>query len=468
MHVKPATVVLCGALTLALAGALIPVFAHEGHAKVETAPFDLDSPRRPSPETAAYIGLKTAEVDFGPVEQVVQLGGIVRAMPDRVQVVQSRVAGTVTRVWVRPGDTVKQGDLLAEVASPELARLIHEALKSDVEFEHLKGEVVAVGAGLEQMRSQIESAEQQARLAEAEVARLEKGGDAVGANEISQRKAAAIQARSQVTILQMTRAQQQRELESLTRMQETTGKSIAALRGVIDLIRDEPVEARKDGPGAPPPVADTPGLVRMYAWIDGVVTRREATNGQGVLAGQLLLQVADYRRVQVEGELPESIVARLGEGGAAAGGKEVRVRRTMGGDVLVRGTVKSVSPTVDPIKRTSHLLIDADNPGGLLRDGMYVSLAVVLRQEKSAVVVPASAVISDGPMVFVFIKEGDEFKKRDITPGYRDDQSVEVLSGLVPGDVIVTTGAYSLTQLRPKARPNAPAPSPATTPDHAH
>ena len=67
-------------------------------------------------------------------------------------------------------------------------------------------------------------------------------------------------------------------------------------------------------------------------------------------------------------------------------------------------------------------------------------------------VVPVSAVVTDGPMhfVFVFDKKGEFYKKHDIQPGYRDDRVVEVLNGVFPGDVIVTRGAYSLTQLRPK------------------
>jgi len=55
------------------------------------------------------------------------------------------------------------------------------------------------------------------------------------------------------------------------------------------------------------------------------------------------------------------------------------------------------------------------------------------------------------------VKERDNvFKKRDIVPGAGDDRVVEVTKGLVPGDVVVIQGAYSLTQLRPKAVAAAP------------
>ena len=197
------------------------------------------------------------------------------------------------------------------------------------------------------------------------------------------------------------------------------------------------------------------GLVRLHAPIGGVVIARKVIAGEGVEAGETLLEIADYSRVQIEGELPESMVERLG----SAANKQVRIRRVSGTteNPIGVGRVRFVSPVIDPVKRTTHVIVQADNPDGLLRDGLYVELAIVLREETSAIVVPVSAVAKDGPMYFVFVQEGDFYKKQDINPGVSDDRVVEVLDGVFPGDVIVTRGAYSLTQLRPKAAVQAPA-----------
>ncbi len=46
-----------GLTAAALAALSLPLFAHEGHGKGEVAPYDLDTPRKVSPETAAHIGL---------------------------------------------------------------------------------------------------------------------------------------------------------------------------------------------------------------------------------------------------------------------------------------------------------------------------------------------------------------------------------------------------------------------------
>ena len=140
----------------------------------------------------------------------------------------------------------------------------------------------------------------------------------------------------------------------------------------------------------------------------------------------------------------------------------IRLSSDANGELIGVGRVRFISPVIDPIKRTTHLIVEAANPRGLLRDGLYVDLSIVLREETSAVVVPVSAVVIDGPMHFVFVKDGEFYKKQDINPGYRDDRVVEVLDGVLPGDVVVTRGAYSLTQLRPKA---AAATAEAATPE---
>jgi RND family efflux transporter MFP subunit len=437
----------------AVVAALYPVFAHDDHpAPTGGGSFDLNAPRQVSPQTAKVIDLQVAEVDFGTLEEVVRLGGIVRAAPDHVQVVASAVGGTITSVAVQLADAVKAGQTLAEIASPELARLVAEIEKSRAEHERLGAELVESRASLEQTRSQLAVVEEQARLAEAELARLESGADAVNANVISQKRVQAVQARGQVTNLGMVINQIQKELESRARQIDASSKSIAASERVLEL-------ARAAGTGGPDSEL---GRVRLSSPIDGVVTFREAWPGQGVQPGQPILHIVDYSTVQIDGELPESLVDRF----SAAAGQTVRIRAHAGGktaEVIGTGTVVAISPSVNQIKRTAHLVIEAQNPAGRLREGMYVDLSVVLRTAADAVVVPVSAVLTEGPMTFVFVEEDGVYHKHDIVPGIRDDRFIEVLDGLVPGDRVVIRGAHGLTQLR-----GVGAPEPEMDDHHGH
>ncbi|HKQ47531.1 MAG TPA: efflux RND transporter periplasmic adaptor subunit [Phycisphaerae bacterium] len=397
----------------------LALWAHEGHGGKEVGAFDLDTPRQVSPETAAHIGLKTAEIDFGPVEETLALSGMVRAAPDRHWTISTLAAGKVLAVHVQVGSVVRRGDLLVEIDSPELARLLLDVVRGE--------------GRVQQLRVEAQNADETAALAEAELHRVESTGEGVvPINVVSERRAAALRARGEAKLKAVDL--------------DVTTKEVAVLRQQALRWARNSVGGEADS-GAADLTDGQLNLQRLVAPADGVVVERSARPGHWAAAGETLLSVADYSVVQIEGELPESLIPRV----ASRSSDAVRVRIPSQPAFLVGGQVKFISPALDPVKRTAHVLIECDNKTGMLRDGMFVDLAIVLREEKTAVVVPASAVVQYGPMHFVFIKSGEVYRKQDITPGQSNDQVVEVLAGLAPGDVVVTQGAYSLTQLRPKA-----------------
>jgi len=407
----------------------LPALAHEGHGKVETQGFDINAPRVVTPEAAALIGLQTVEVDFGEVVDVLRVTGIVRTQPDRARVLAPRIGGSIVSLRGRVGDRVAKGDALVEVASPE--------------YLALRAELVQVEGQIRLLQVDGESSRERAAQAEVELGRVEENQGAVAANLLSEKRRAAIGARAEA---------QQKAIEL-----ESVRAGLDAKRKQIDILEQGDTSESRER-----------GILTLFADIDGVVTDRVGVVGQGVDAGMSILQVADHSIVQVEGELPESMLARLDPTAAYS----VRLRTDVDGEVVATGTVRYLSPIVDDVKRTARLVIDAENPAGILRAGMYVDASIVLREEKSAVVVPRGAILSDGSVSFVFVKEKDAFVKKDIHPGVGDDRVVEVLEGLAPGDVVVAHGAYSVMRVRPEpasaaaASPTADAKPAQPEPEH--
>lgn len=448
--------VAIGALALITAAVLIPVYAHEGHGKPTGATFDPNAPKRVSDATALAIGLKTAEVDFGQVEDVVRLTGMVRARPDSLAAVAPKYAGVVRTIAVQPGDVVAKGQTLAEIDSPEIARLMYDLKRLEAENERLLAEVTRARSQVASLEIEVPALVKGAELAETEVQRLTSAGESVSANLLAQRKAESFKLRAEVGLRGVALAQARAEVESLSRQAETTRLSAEALLGTLPST---------DGGAESEALADParPGLVRFTSPIDGVVISRSAVAGQGVSAGAAILTIGNLTAVQVEGELPEGLLDRVGSVQRAV----VRVRRSVNAasDVIAVGTVRFISPVIDATKRTAHLIVDVENAAGLLKQGQFVDLAVVLSTNDSAVVVPAAAIVREGPLQYVFVQEGKgenaTFKKRDVATGVRDDRIVEIKQGLVPGDVIVISGAFSVSQLRGFV-PGAPEPAPTT------
>lgn len=292
-----------------------------------------------------------------------------------------------------------------------------------------------------------------AELAEAEMKRLSTAGESVSANLLAQRTSEALKLRADAGLRGVALTQARAEVESLRRQAETTRASAEALRGTLPGTADAAdIEALAD------PLR--PGLVRFTSPIDGVVVSRTGVSGEGVIAGAAILTVGEFAAVQVAGELPEGLIDRVG----GAQGAKVRVRRGVNvvSDLIAHGTVRFISPVIDATKRTAHLIVDVDNAAGMLRQGQFVDLAVVLSTNESAVVVPVSAVVREGPLQYVFVQEGKGdnvvFKKRDVATGVRDDRVIEIKQGVVPGDVIVVSGAFSVSQLKGFV-PGAPVPA---------
>lgn len=447
---------------LVLIGSLVvwPILGlgHEGHGGKEVGAYDLDSPRTVSAETAAHIGLQTAEVDFGSLEDVLLLTGIVQAAPDLHWSISTRTAGKVLKIHKQIGDSVRRGDLLAEIDSPELARNIYEARKLESEYQKLLVDVVRSEGRLSQLRVEVENAKESAELVESELRRLEAAGSAaVSLNVISERRAGAIRAKGEARLKAIDLDVAIPETAALKLQADALRLSRDALLAVSNI---EPNQERS----TTQPAGDAPmNFVRLFAPADGVVIERSGRPGHWAAAGESLLEIADFSSVLIEGELPESLISRVTNRSSDA----VRVRTSADPAFVGIGRTKFISPMLDQVKRTAHVLIETPNERSVLRGGMFVDLAIVLREEKTAVVVPKSAVVQDGPMHFVFLKAGEVYKKQDITPGLSNDQVVEVLNGLAPGDIVVTQGAYSLTQLRPAA-PVTMAAAPPATETHKH
>ena len=415
------------------AGLSIAVFAHEGHDAAPTAVSDPNGPKKVTEETAALIGLKTGEVDFGSIEEVLRLNGIVRARPDRVQVLSSPLAGRIKSVKVEVGDVVKRGDPLIEIESADLAKLAVEARKAEADFIRASAEVAMARSKIDLARLEVAATAEKATLADAGLARSEANSEAVSTNVLTEKKAAAIAARNEARRADLEVKLAEKTVESLEAIAQSLKRSAEAVNAAVSFIQG-PAQASEEAVGR----------IELRARMDGVVTARNISAGQGIEPNATLVQIADYREVQIHGELPESEVERLGK----ASDQAVRVYLGSADAPAATGTLRFISPEVDQMKRTLHAIIVTDNKDGFLRDGMYVNLAVVLREQKQAVVIPPSAILQDGPVNYVFIKVGQVFQKKEITPGARSDKFVEVRKGLVPGDIVVTQGAYSVSQLR--------------------
>jgi RND family efflux transporter MFP subunit len=127
-------------------------------------------------------------------------------------------------------------------------------------------------------------------------------------------------------------------------------------------------------------------------------------------------------------------------------GARLKVRIGSGPDEI-EGEVSEIAPGADPMNRTVQVKLDLPATAGL-RSGQFGRLAVPLA-ETSTIQVPASAVIQRGQMELLFVVKDQQAQLRLVRTGKRSGDTVELLSGISPGEQIVVEGADQLADGQP-------------------
>ena len=101
------------------------------------------------------------------------------------------------------------------------------------------------------------------------------------------------------------------------------------------------------------------------------------------------------------------------------------------------------------------------NDKGQLRPGLFARVRLVIAERNDAVLVPEQSVIPQADQLFVYVIDGGKAALRPVELGLRQAGRVEVVSGVKPGDVVITAGAQKIGPGAPVTPINlAPAPAP--------
>lgn len=188
-------------------------------------------------------------------------------------------------------------------------------------------------------------------------------------------------------------------------------------------------------PGNPPP------RLPLLSPIDGMVMQSHTHIGASVSPDSELFEIVDLGQVYAVARLPEDEAGQLHPGSKARIAVAAVPEQSFAGELIRFGSeANAQSGTLDAL-----FLID--NPDYRVRPGMRAEFSVILDTRSGALAVPREAVQNDGVNRFVFVKDFDlpnAFIKAPVQIGAQNDERVEIASGLFPGDLVVTRGAYAL------------------------
>ena len=179
--------------------------------------------------------------------------------------------------------------------------------------------------------------------------------------------------------------------------------------------------------------------IPYYAEQGGVVQDLEVRSGQYVMPDTELMQLGGFASVWLTAEVFEKQADWVDVGDTA----ELRLSALPG--KVFKGQVDFVAPSLDPMTRTQEVRLRFDNPGEILKPGMFADARIYASPIQDAVSVPLEALIQtgDGSRVVVALS-GGLFDAREVTAGIESGDRVQILSGLKPGEHVVVSGQFLL------------------------
>ena len=333
---------------------------------------------RMTEEQIAGAKIEVAEAGPGTIVRRVSLPGTVAANADRLARVPARVAGIVTALNKRLGDTVAAGEVLALVESAEIATV--------------KGDYLAA-------------------LRTTELARVTFERE----QRLWQRKISAEQ-----DFLKARTDWQEAQIRLDLARQKLAALGLS--QADVEALPRQPIEALR--------------RQEVRSPIAGRITARPAVLGTSVSSDTEVYTVADLSTVWVEMAVPPSDLTFVKEG------MPVRIRSE--GEVRGEGRIVFLSPVLDPETRSARAVVEVPNQEGAFRPGGFATAEVATQEQRADVLVPRTAVQEIEGESVVFVRTPEGFEKREVVLGRGDQDGVEVVFGLEPGERYAAANTFVL------------------------
>ncbi len=353
--------------------------------------------------------LRYAEVTRGTLVRDAAVNGRVVAAVSPT--LYAPAAGTVT-LKINAGDTVKQGDVMAVLESPELDNELQRerATLLQLESEVSRQRILAQKASL-LARRDADDAEVTRLAATRDLQRAQRGFELGAIPEVELLRAKDAMASAEI------RAKHAGSAAGL----ETQDVALALKTQQQLLERQRLVTANLER---------RVDELNVRAPVDGIIGTLSVADRAVVAANTALMTVVDLSRLEVELAMPETYAEDLGLGMTA----EVRI-----GAATALAKVSAISPEVVGNQVLARVRFEGEQPAGL-RQNQRVSARVLFEEKPDVMMVARGPFIEDQGGRFVYVMDGSTAVRRPITLGATSVSAVEIIEGVQPGERLVIAG----------------------------
>ncbi|MCQ4348230.1 efflux RND transporter periplasmic adaptor subunit [Pseudomonas stutzeri] len=324
----------------------------------------------------------------------------------------SELTGVVRARHVREGDAVKPGDLLLELDDAEQQARLGEA-----------------EAALRQLRD-AERPQARAALREAQSLLERASGERARREALFARQLLSAEARDQARHAEVA-ARAARDRAQLAAAALAEGGSAEQ-------------QARQRLEQARTALART----RIHAQVEGTVQTRNVEPGDLVRPGDILLEIARRGSQEILLPLDEKNLASV------ALGQRAQIVADAFPERVLAARVDYLAPAVDPARGTLDVHLALDAPADFLRQGMTVSVSIeTARRERALVIANDALQAVAGPRAEVLRVRAGRVERAAVTLGLRGTGLSEVLDGLAEGDLLLAADATPGQRVRLREQP---------------
>lgn len=177
----------------------------------------------------------------------------------------------------------------------------------------------------------------------------------------------------------------------------------------------------------------------IYAPISGIIAKRHLDLGGMAVPGAPLFEIVNIDTVIANVDVIETQLSQL------TLNQEATIEID-GIDTPLSGSITFISPTLQAARRTASVEVSIDNPIGKLKPGMFAKVSVPIKVHPDALLIPRVSLIENvnTKTQHIFVIEANVSRRRLIEIGLLQGGVVEVVSGLMEGESVVTAGQHSL------------------------
>ncbi len=333
-----------------------------------------------------------------------------------------KVSGYLERMSVNLGDSVRQGQVIAQIDRTEF---LHKVKEVEAKVAQAKANLAEIEAGTrtEEVRQAEEAVKQaQSRFENARLHRERM--EALYQRQIISKKDFD-NADTEYTVAEAQLEANQQRLKMLREgaRQEVREASQAKLKEMEALLAQEQTRLQN---------------AMIIAPFSGEIIRRYVDAGALVSSSTPLVTLVHTETLKVVANVLEKDISLIRPGMKAKIQTEAYPER------VFEGKVVRINSALELATRTLQAEIHVPNPSHLLKPGMFSRIEMALSEKPGTLTVLREALIEEGGKRSVFVVEGNQALQRPIVTGIEQDQRVEVLEGLREGDRVIIKGQGSI------------------------